>query len=419
MRNDDVALVHRALTGDETAFSMLVEKYQKQVHAIAWRTTKDFHVAEDIVQETFLKVHQKLATLKDPQRFSGWLNAIARRRCLAWFREKRLNVQISENVSNTMRRNDPYSGYLVEEQAKETSQELREIVKKWLAKLPENERTVITLHYFDGMLCEDIAAFLGVTTNTIKSRLNRARNRLKKNKSLIQSTLDDFQFFAMLSETIKTERKIRVCINATTENGGQFREGGASLIKTDGFLRLSSCGWQECDKGEPVTMPLLGTTITPYLFKFPTAIGNTWIQEGFWDSQARTTLDGYEQVNVSAGNFPICLKHKSVLIDMPPHLQNNLLATGNGKPYERGSKGQSPFVNGTRYLWFAKGIGLVRMRYEHANGLTTEAELMEYRVPGKIEEYHPLQIGSTYTYKYRSVSLNETVFEKWRVTENF
>ena len=72
MRNDDAALVHRALTGDETAFSMLVEKYQKQVHAIAWRTTKDFHVAEDIVQETFLKVHQKLATLKDPQRFSGW-----------------------------------------------------------------------------------------------------------------------------------------------------------------------------------------------------------------------------------------------------------------------------------------------------------------------------------------------------------
>ena len=72
-----------------------------------------------------------------------------------------------------------------------------------------------------------------------------------------------------------------------------------------------------------------------------------------------------------------------------------------------------------RYLWFAEGVGLVRMRYEHANGLTTEAELFEYRVPGKTEEYHPLQIGSTYTYKYHSVSLDETVFEKWRVTENF
>ena len=419
MRNDDVALVRYTLAGDETAFATLVEKYQKQVHATAWRTIGDFHIAQDITQETFLKAHQKLATLKDPQRFSGWLNAIAIRLCLAWFREKRLNVQLSENISSTTRGNDPYSGYLVGEQLNEASQELREIVKKWLAKLPENERTVITLHYFDGMLCEDIAAFLGVTANTIKSRLNRARNRLKKHESLGQSTLDDFQFFATLNGMAKMERKIRVCINATTEKGGQFREGGASLIKTDGFLRLSSFGWQECDKGEPVTMPLLGTSVTPSLLRFPAVIDDTWIQEGFWDSLAKTTLEGHEQVEISAGTFPTCLKHKSVLITTPPHFQNDLLATSNGKPYKRGSKKERPFVNGTRYLWFAEGVGLVKMRYEHANGLTTEAELMDYRIPGKVEEYHPLQIGSTYTYKYHSVSLDETVIEKWRVTENF
>ena len=419
MKNNDVALVHRTLAGDETAFATLVEKYQKQVHAIAWRTIKDFHIAEDIVQETFLKAHQKLGTLNDPHRFSGWINAIATRCCLAWFREKRLNVELSENTDIATKQSDPYSGYLAGEQAKEAAQELHEIVKKWLAKLHESERTVVTLHYFDGMSCDEIAAFLGVTTNTIKSRLNRARNRLKKNESLIQSTLDDFQFFATLSEMVKTERNIRVCIKASTEDGEQFREGGASLIKTDAFLRLSSCGWEECDKGEPVTMPLLGTSITPSLFRFPPVIGDTWIQEGFWDSLAKTTLEGYEQVEVSAGTFSTCLKHKSVFINTPPHFQNNLLATANDKPYERGSKKESPFVNGTRYLWFAKGIGLVKTRYEHANGLTTEAELMEYRVPGKIEEYHPLQIGSTYTYKYHSVFLHETVFEKWRVTENF
>ncbi len=419
MRNDDVALVRYTLAGDETAFATLVERYRKQVHALAWRTIGDFHIAQDITQETFLKAHQKLGVLKDPQRFSGWLNAIATRLCLAWFREKRLNVQLSENISSTTRGNDPYSGYLVGEQANEASQELRETVKKWLAKLPENERTVITLHYFDGMLCEDIAAFFGVTTNTIKSRLNRARNRLKKHESLGQPALNDFQSFATLNGMAKMERKIRVCINATTEKGGQFREGGASLIKTDEFLRLSSFGWQECDKGEPVTMPLLGTSVTPSLLRFPAVIDDTWIQEGFWDSLSKTTLEGHEQVEVSAGTFPTCLKHKSVLITMPPHLQNNLLTTSNGKPYKRGSKKERPFVNGTRYLWFAEGVGLVKMRYEHANGLTTEAELLEYRVPGKTEEYLPLQIGSTYIYKYHSVSLDETVIEKWRVTENF
>ena len=419
MKSDDLTLVHRTLTGDETAFATLVEKYQKQVHAMAWRTTKDFHIAEDIVQETFLKAHQKLDTLNDPRRFSGWINAIAKRCCLAWFREKSLDSELAQNINMVMRHDDPSSRYLAQEQAKEASQELREILKKWLAKLPESERTVIILHYFDGMLCEEIATFLDVTTNTIKSRLNRARNRLKRNESLGQSALDDLQTFSILSEGVKTERKIRVCINASTEDGEQFREGGVSLIKTDGFLRLSSFGWQECNKGEPVTMPLLGTAITPSLLRFPSVIGDTWIQEGFWDSLAKTTLEGYEQVEVSAGTFPMCLKHKSVLITTPPHFQNNLLATSNGKPYKRGSKKESPFVNGTRYLWFAEGIGLVKMRYEHAKGFMTEAELMEYRVPGKIKEYHPLQIGSTYTYKYHSVSLDETVFETWRVTENF
>ena len=251
MENNDVALVHRVLAGDDTVFTTLMEKYQKQVHATVWRTIKDFHIAEDIVQETFLRAHQKLGTLNDPHRFSAWLNAIATRRCLAWFREKRLNSELSENINVSMRHNDPYSEYLAGEQAKEVGQELREIVKKWLAKLPESERTVVTLHYFDGMSCKEIAAFLDVTKNTIKSRLNRARNRLKKNEPLIQSTLDDFQFFATFKEIAKMERKIRVCINATTENGKQFREGGASLTKTDGFLRLSSFGCQECDKGDP------------------------------------------------------------------------------------------------------------------------------------------------------------------------
>ena len=421
MRNDDVALVHRALTGDETAFSMLVEKYQKQVHAIAWRTTKDFHVAEDIVQETFLKVHQKLATLKDPQRFSGWVNAIATRCCLAWFREKRLNSELAENINIAMRHDDPYSGYLAREQAKDASQELHEIIKKWLAKLRESDRIVVTLHYFDGMSCEEIAAFLGITANSIKSRLNRARNRLKKNESLVQSTPDDFQTFAKLSEVVKMERNIKVSFNAATESGNQSGHGSVSLIRNDALLRFKSlsCGWEGDSRFECVLTALLGTAITPSVLRFPIIVGDTWTQEGFWNSQVETFLDGYEQVEVPAGIFPACLQHKSVLTDITSHSQNNLTIITNDKRYEPGDRQMSPFVNGVRYLWFAKGVGLVKTRYEHANGITTEIELMEYRTPSKTEEYLPLQIGSTYTYKSYSSYLNETITETWRVTENF
>jgi len=421
MENNDVVLVHRVLAGDDTAFTTLMEKYQKQVHSIVWRTIKDFHIAEDIVQETFLKAHQKLGTLNDPHRFSAWLNAIATRRCLAWFREKRLNSELSENINIAMRHNDPYSGYLASEQTKEATQQLRETIKKWLGKLRENERTVLTLHYFDGMSCEEIAAFLDVTPNTIKSRLSRARQRLKKYESLGQSTPGDFQTFATLSEVVKMERNIKVSFNTATESGNQSGDGSVSLIKSDALLRVKSlnCGWEGDSRFECVLTALLGTAVTPSILRFPIVVGDTWTQEGFWNSQVKTILDSHEQVEVPAGVFPICLKHKSVLTDIDSHSQNSPLIITNDKRYEPSDREMSPFVNGVRYLWFAKGIGLVKTRYEHANGITTEIELMEYRTPRKTEEYLPLQIGSTYTYKSRSSYLGETIIETWRVTENF
>ena len=88
MENDDVVLIHRILEGDDTAFSTLVEKYQKQVHTIAWRKIGDFHIAEDITQDTFLRVYQKLSTLKNPNQFPGWLYVLTTRCCLAWLRKK-------------------------------------------------------------------------------------------------------------------------------------------------------------------------------------------------------------------------------------------------------------------------------------------------------------------------------------------
>ncbi len=150
-------------------------------------------------------------------------------------------------------------------------------------------------------------------------------------------------------------------------------------------------------------------------------MGDMWTQDGCWNSQVETTIDGYENIHTPAEAFPRCLKHKSVLIRAAAHSGKNIHteATANGKRYELDAKQNDP-INGIRYLWFAKGIGLVKMRYERTNGFTTEAELFEYRVPaGKIEESLPLQIGSMYTYKYHNIYRNETMTETWRVTESF
>ena len=58
MEKDDVHLIQRILTGDESAFSVLVNKYQKSVHALAWRKIGDFHIAEEIAQDTFLQAYK-------------------------------------------------------------------------------------------------------------------------------------------------------------------------------------------------------------------------------------------------------------------------------------------------------------------------------------------------------------------------
>ena len=205
MKNDDVELIQSSLTGDENAFAQLVRKYQKQVHALAWRKVGDFHVAEEITQDTFLQVYKKLATLKDPNRFAGWLYTIAARQCHAWLRKKRMQTQSLEDTDIDLIEGVTYSQYIVEEQAKAAIEAQRGIVQKLLARLRESERTVVTLHYFGEMTCEEISKFLGVSASTVKSRLRRARLRLKKAEPMIREALEGFQIRANLTENIMQE----------------------------------------------------------------------------------------------------------------------------------------------------------------------------------------------------------------------
>ena len=205
MKNNDIALIQRVLEGDDTAFSTLVEKYQRSVHALAWRKIGDFHIAEDITQDTFLKAYQRLSTLKKPQRFASWLYVIAANHCSTWLRKKRLWTESLENTSSGQVEKATYSGYVIAENERITAESQREVVKKLLAKLQESERTVITLYYLGEMSYEEISEFLGVSVAAIKNRLYRARNRLKQEEPMIREALGNFQITPNLTENIMRE----------------------------------------------------------------------------------------------------------------------------------------------------------------------------------------------------------------------
>ena len=205
MTYDDSDLIQKTLEGDQQAFAALVEKYQRQVHALAWQKIGDFHIAQEITQDAFLTAFQKLSTLTNHNRFAGWLYVITNRKCIAWHRKKALQLQSIEVTNPVELEEVSYSDYMSKEREDAANNKRRAMVEKLLSKLPESERTVVNLYYIAEMACEDIGKFLGVSPNTVRSRLHRARNRLKKEEAMIKENLSSFQLPTQMTEDIMKE----------------------------------------------------------------------------------------------------------------------------------------------------------------------------------------------------------------------
>ncbi len=199
MVENDVQLIRRILSDDDEAFSILVQKYQKSVHALVWRKVNDFHYAEEITQDTFLQAYKKLSTLKNPNQFAGWLYVIANRLCINWLQRHKPAMQSLEDTPVEEIEESAYNHHAAEQREAEGTKYRYEIVQRLLSKLPESERTVVTLYYLGEMTAKEISKFLGVSINTITSRLRRGRERLQKDQELlVRETLGGVQ----LSDTI-------------------------------------------------------------------------------------------------------------------------------------------------------------------------------------------------------------------------
>ncbi len=202
MKNNDAELIQRTLEGDQHAFTELVEKYQDQVHTLAWQKIGDFHIAQEITQDVFITAYQKFHTFTHYRQFAGWLYVVTNRKCIAWHRKKKPQPQSLEATDPVELEEVCYSDYMTQQREEALNETHRSIVHKLLSKLQESERTVVNLYYIAEMTCEDIGKFLGVSPNTVRSRLHRARNRLKKEELIIKENIASFQLPTQLTENI-------------------------------------------------------------------------------------------------------------------------------------------------------------------------------------------------------------------------
>ena len=260
MKNEDVQLIERTLAGDESAFSTLVRKYQKPVHAFVRRKVGDFHIAEEITQDIFLRVYEKLQTLKNPNTFAGWLYVIAAHQCFAWFEKKRIPMESLDAMPPEELEELAYGQYRAKQQEEFANEQQREVVEGLLQKLPEGERSVVTLHYLDSMTCEDVSELLGVSPNTVKSRLHRARKRLKKDESTIREIRAGSKGDLIMSDKLKG---IRGKFDAFME---QVKSDPASR---EAILKEASNEIDNALKGEitPELVHLVVDEIYPYMGK--------------------------------------------------------------------------------------------------------------------------------------------------------
>lgn len=168
---EDGELVALALRGHPEAFATLVERYDRAVYHLAYRTLHDVEDARDATQEAFFKAFRSLRTFKPGARFSTWIFAIAYHGCC-----DRLSRRKRYSSDELPDRADSSPGPEQQTIALDEAQRLRSAIDR----LPEKYRTVVTLYHLQGKQYDEIATVLGLPMGTVKTHLFRAKEQLRR-----------------------------------------------------------------------------------------------------------------------------------------------------------------------------------------------------------------------------------------------
>ncbi len=167
---DEAELIRRIKNGEIELFNGIVEKYRQKLYSVAWRILRSREDAEDVLQEAFIKAFKSIKDFREESSLSTWLYRIVVNMSIDFStRKKRFKiVELHENIEAM---DNPERSFKIKN--------LREDINKAILSLPERQRAVFTLRFYEHMKFSDISEILGVSEGAVKAQYHHAINKLR------------------------------------------------------------------------------------------------------------------------------------------------------------------------------------------------------------------------------------------------
>ena len=180
MIDDDSDIIESILSGDPSKYELIIKKYQARIISLCYRYTKNYHDAEEVAQESFLRAYKSLDKFRYDSKFYSWLHRISVNCSLNYINSKEKlkeketisdNIGLNEQEDNTSQET-PYDTYNMED--------IADKIGRLYENLPDDLKLIIKYRDIDDMTYDEIARKANLPIGTVRSRLHRARDILLK-----------------------------------------------------------------------------------------------------------------------------------------------------------------------------------------------------------------------------------------------
>ncbi len=196
---NDLELINRIMAGDTLRFNQLIRNWEKRIYSFVFRYMGNRDDAMDITQKTFLNTYRYIGNLKDPARFSSWIYQIATNLC----RDEAVRVKrrslvsidaLNDEDEKSRRSHELVESYKEQPDARLGTEQVKDIIKKAVGELPEDQRIVVIMKEYQGLKFKEIADALDEPVSTVKSRMYSALVALRGNlnrRKITEEVLND------------------------------------------------------------------------------------------------------------------------------------------------------------------------------------------------------------------------------------